>query len=495
MRALVFAFVSVPGSAALGDAGSSTGPATELSWHPCPYERDKRSVVRCGQLRLTGSAPTTLPIVVIQVYPLDPTESAVLFLQGGPGGASGLAPEQFAWPHWVRGAGLPQDLVVFDQRGTGLGDPSLTCPEYDPLVRPGLIEGWFSEPAINRFVDATASCHARLSAEGHDLQQFTTLRNAEDVVALMEALPYSEWTLLGASYGTRLALEVIRMHPDGLRAVVLDGVLPPDVEMQLEQPALLDRAIDQIGTACIGLAMYEPDCIGSADKFHRRLSLILDRFAATPHWVEVGHLANEDTYKLRVGPTVLLDALHTAMTLQEGAGMAREAVMDAALEKYELLDWILEVWAYQQIDKGVHDPVFLSVICDLEGESTADDWSRRFSDSRYYQAYPARDVFREICAYWTASRLPAAYRQPISSSIPTLLFSGEYDPLTPASWGDRVASGLENGHHFVVPRGGHVSVFQNFCAMEMVTAFLADPNAKPDSQCLQDTFIDLLPPP
>ncbi|MDT2003786.1 alpha/beta hydrolase [Rhodococcus opacus] len=43
---------------------------------------------------------------------------------------------------------------------------------------------------------------------------------------LRVALGLDEWNVYGVSYGSDLALTVLRDHPDGVRSVVLDSVVP-----------------------------------------------------------------------------------------------------------------------------------------------------------------------------------------------------------------------------------------------------------------------------
>ena len=64
------------------------------------------------------------------------------------------------------------------------------------------------------------------------------------------ALGYDQVNLWGGSYGTRLALEVMRRHPVGLRSVVLDSVYPPDVDLYAEAPANFSRALERLFSAC-----------------------------------------------------------------------------------------------------------------------------------------------------------------------------------------------------------------------------------------------------
>ena len=86
---------------------------------------------------------------------------------------------------------------------------------------------------------------------------------------------------------------------------------------------------------------------------------------------------------------------------------------------------------------------------------------------RYYLEY------RAGCAAWPTPRAPIAMRQPWRSDIPTLLLSGERDPVTPPEYGTRVATNLTKGRHLVTPGGGHAE--QSPCKTQVIAAFLNSP--------------------
>jgi pimeloyl-ACP methyl ester carboxylesterase len=83
-----------------------------------------------------------------------------------------------------------------------------------------------SEEAYRRVREVTRACHDRLRDEGVDLSRFTTQHNAADAIDLMRAMGHERWDVYGVSYGTRVALEMMRQAPEALRAAVLDSPYP-----------------------------------------------------------------------------------------------------------------------------------------------------------------------------------------------------------------------------------------------------------------------------
>lgn len=469
-----------------GNAEAESGTREGFEWHDCPYAPDEDFAVRCGRLHIVEPGPASLPVAVIQQDPERPSESAVLYLEGGPGSSSGLDPDGFSyWPNWATGIGFEQDLVVFDQRGTGLADPSLDCPELREIVRPNLASGWLSESSVRRLAEVKTACHDRLLAEGHDLTQFTTAQLARDAIALMDVLPYAEWTILGASHGSRVALEVIRHRSEGVRSVILDGAVPPDIDLPLEVPDRLDASLARIDLACMWWRLDPQFCSQQAGTFFPSLDEILERLAESPHLTVVDDGADRP-YKVRAQAAELVFALAGMSGFPDEAALARDAVVSAASGDLAMLDHIVRHWATAQISPDLHEPVLFSVSCNFDSRWTAEDFDRRAARSNYYRAYVPDHWYMHPCEHWTVSRADELTREPVSSTIPTLVLSGGYDTVTPAAWGERVAASLDHSYHFILPEAGHGTVFTDLCAMWILRGFLSDPLVEPDSGCLQD---------
>jgi pimeloyl-ACP methyl ester carboxylesterase len=104
-----------------------------------------------------------------------------------------------------------RELVVFDQRGTG-SSGVLRCPS---------VEG----PFVRDPVAAGAECARRL---GPARAFYTTRDSIEDVEAVRAALGVERISLLGVSYGTKVALGYAIAHPDHVDRLVLDSTVTPD---------------------------------------------------------------------------------------------------------------------------------------------------------------------------------------------------------------------------------------------------------------------------
>ena len=67
---------------------------------------------------------------------------------------------------------------------------------------------------------------------------------------MREALGYARWNLWGGSYGTRVAQEYLRRHPDRVRTLILDGVAPPGMIITLDVWRTREAALAAIFAQC-----------------------------------------------------------------------------------------------------------------------------------------------------------------------------------------------------------------------------------------------------
>jgi pimeloyl-ACP methyl ester carboxylesterase len=130
-----------------------------------------------------------------------------------------------------------RDLIIFDQRGVGLSEPALECPDWEQAQFEVLDEPDV-EISLQTTFEALMICRDQLIEEGHNLAAYTTQQNAGDVDAIREALGYEQLNLYGGSYGSHLAQAVMRDFPEAVRSVVLTSVYP------LERSLFID-AIDR----------------------------------------------------------------------------------------------------------------------------------------------------------------------------------------------------------------------------------------------------------
>lgn len=178
-----------------------------------------------GRLRLPerrGVAGThNITVSFVRLRSTSPTPgSPIVWLAGGPG-VPGVVmarvPVYFALFDKLRAVG---DVILLDQRGTGLSQPSLDCKGFHPprnLFRSAA--HWL------KAMDASVrACDKTLRAQGIDVAAYTADASADDVEDLRLALGAAKLSLIGHSYGTVLAQAILRRHESSIDRVVFANV-------------------------------------------------------------------------------------------------------------------------------------------------------------------------------------------------------------------------------------------------------------------------------
>jgi pimeloyl-ACP methyl ester carboxylesterase len=114
---------------------------------------------------------------------------------------------------WL-GINRDRDVIFVDQRGTLHADPRLSCPEIDRFVDEATGMSILAPATAQRDLDAVGACRDRLASSGYDLSAYNTTENAADIADLRVALNIDNWHVYGVSYGTDLALQLLRDHPE-----------------------------------------------------------------------------------------------------------------------------------------------------------------------------------------------------------------------------------------------------------------------------------------
>lgn len=196
-----------------------------------PEPIEALSKAQCGFLEVPENRSRSdgrtikLAVAVIPAAAEKPSEDPVVFMAGGPGA------DTFDDIPFLMDSGLNKDreLIVMAQRGNLYDKPNLACPEVDRFNAQAVGLGYDSQRAEQLMLKAVKDCRGRLTAAGVDLNAYNTTENAADFADLRKALDIPRWNVYGYSYGSNLALTYLRLHPEGIRAVAIDSITPPQV--------------------------------------------------------------------------------------------------------------------------------------------------------------------------------------------------------------------------------------------------------------------------
>ena len=451
-------------------APSASAPQRRVRLAPCRL-KGSGLPAQCGTLRVPEDRAhpkgrqIDLRIALVPALARAPAPDPLFLLAGGPGQAAteAMGPLLGAFERLHR----TRDLVLVDQRGTGssnalrceLNDPA--APLADRLAADSLSEGRFRK------------C---LAAYDADPRFYGTSIAMQDLDEVRDALGYDQIDLWGGSYGTRAALVYLREHEPHARAVVLDGVAPPSLKLPVTFAKDAQRALDLLFDNCAA----DKSCAGAFPDLRKRFDALLSDLSARPARAHVQDPLSGAPADVTITREAFAAGMRGVLYQQDFASLS-PLIIDRAARG----DFAPFVAATAGLDQGfAHTMSFgmtFSVICSEDLPGTTRAQAEEAAKDTFLGPQLALDFLR-ICAFWPRGEAPP--REPVRSTRPVLLLSGELDPVTPPRWAEDARKTLPNSASFVVPGVGHGATAEG-CVPQLIAKFVDEGSVqKLDPSCL-----------
>jgi pimeloyl-ACP methyl ester carboxylesterase len=424
----------------------------------------------CGYLvvpedRTDPDSPTIrLAVAIFHTRSDDPQPDPVIFLDGGPASRT--------LDSLMNGLGnvfspmlRHRDLIMFDYRGVGYSQPSLECPEA------------FEEDNT----DWERRCHDRLVSEGVNLGAYTTRNNAADVADLRRVLGLEQVNIYSGSYGTEVAMALMRDHPEGLRSVTLVSVKPPQANLEESWGMFLQLTLNRIERLC----REDSKCdeaypFNLADAFGETIA----RLNEAPVQIAVASSGEEPFY---VYPGTLMSGLVGKSDDPQIWGDYPALIAALYNEQYEVLLPNINAYSPDNSTEGA----FFSMRCNDSTLATTPERVEAALEgihSAFRDYYRSDSAYRfDLCSWWGVPAPTADELAPVVSDIPTLIIAGGLDRAVPEEWIGLAEEGLSNAYSYLFPAMAHTGVGYVPCARSVVQDFLEDPMTEPDTTCIAET--------
>jgi pimeloyl-ACP methyl ester carboxylesterase len=432
----------------------------------------------CGHLTVpldpSGATQGTITLTLRRHRaPVGEAHDAVIALAGGPGQSAIPFAENFA--ELLGPIISTRDLIVLDQRGTGLSHP-LSCHAFE------------SSGGDRSATQQISTCAGQI---GPSRAFFTTADSVADIEAVRQAGGYEKLVLYGTSYGTKVAERYAQTYPGHVEALVLDSVVPPNGPDPLNRStfAAVPRILRQLcaNGACAHITSQPVSDLArvvrrmGGGRLHGR---VIDR-EGRGHTIPIN---SDDLLDLLVvgdfSPLLRAEFITATRAAADGdtAPLARLLTLADS--------------GGEESNEGSDSPLYFATTCEEE----IFPWSRALDPrARLQQAKAAIKALNpsaltpftaanmldfgdfEGCAAWPFSTpAPIAYEAPLPN-VPTLIVSGADDLRTPTANAQAVAAQIPDSHLLVVPDAGHSVLTDEptACARDALLAQFANRPIKP----------------
>lgn len=467
-----------------------SGPVPEYETVDCPFTVPQGTEVECGCMTVpeNRSLPegnqVKIQFAIFRSKTSNPEPDPIVYLAGGPG-EHALEAVSLTFDQRFASLTASRDLIVFDQRGTGYSEPALECFELIELSYEVLDQDLENDEALALENEATRACYERLIEQNIDLSSYNSVESAADLNDLRLALGYEEWNLFGVSYGTRLALTAMRDYPDGIRSVILNSTVPLQADLYSETPASFDRALNVLFDSCAD----DPVADNAYPDLKKVLFDSIDQLNNSPAIFTAIHPLSGESYDVLMSGDNFFNFIMSTLYTTEIIPLVPKVIFDAKNGKYDTLALLVgsNLLNMELMSTGM----YLSVQCSEELPfSSQEDITaslEKYPDIREYLEDSLGETSFTICEYWTGTTPDPIENEPVHSDIPTLILSGEFDPITPPAWGLLASQTLTNSWFLEFPGLGHdVLVSGSNCPVEIALNFIDNPYSEPDRTCLTE---------
>lgn len=479
--------LSVAACAAMlfGAVAEAQGNRAEYGYQreECTFESPSESLVICGGITVpenheSKTGKVYLPIVRIMHETIRAETPAAILGGGGPGGGLYLHDEdEVARYNDFRKnlLGNGGELILIDPRGSGGAWPLLDCEGMSDYFLYAMSLGLSAGQEFEYLVERKGLDCVRQWGRRVHLASYTADAMVEDAEMIRRALNIKQWDVIGLSYGTRLALELIRHYPNGVRAAILDSVVPADSDT-LSPRKPFESVLERVKASCLRDAVCKRygdlrDNLDNATKAiaEKTPSLTLNFY--------------DEKVTVILTPARFYWSVQNALNNEEHIEKLPRLALDLANSKWNTpaISVFMEEYLYYYENFAL--ALFDVVTC---GETVLVD----NGDGDGY-IFPGKifpneeETFRQYCRHVTdiiSEHQPV--RPPLVSDKPMIIIAGEYDIPTPVEHARVLANRLPNVQLLAVPMG-HTPLERSPCALEITRRFLESPNAPLSRHCAE----------
>ena len=287
------------------------------------------------------------------------------------------------------------------------------------------------------------------------------------------ALGYERWNIRGHSYGTRYAQSYLREFPDRVRSAALSGLVPATLSHEGSDFYGLVHALRLLFDQCAA----DNDCRKAFPDIEKELLQLLERIKEKPIVLPPGTTDLLPRSSMILNPRALLGGIFQAMYSRDGIEIIPLFIHTVSQGK----DWVAKPLASSiGSEFGLQNDMFHVIRCnDNPGVFFAPKpvFKDPLVDQLYtYWTEDQTDAEADLCQNLSIA-LDSLEQHPIHSDVPMLLFTGEFDPVTPTYNTDAVAQYVPNAFTFVVPGRGHDGAVP---IPDLLADFFIEPNNRPD---------------
>ena len=409
-------------------------------------------------------------------------EHPVVIIGGGPGG--GTINIGFI-SHWLNHPLRDKhDIILIDARGTGFSEPRL-CPNLGEKFLEIFAKNQEALQDEQEKAASTLACKRELLAKGIDIGAYHSKNMAKDLHALKESLNYRNWNVYSVSYGTYIAQVYADRFPNDIKTLILDSPISNISEFYEHNTSNYIGSLNKLFKAC----KDDPNCDKEYPNLEKIYDQTVEKLEKTPITVKVEKEISQQgtfTYNAQDFKIGIYQALYQKSIIE----VLPLLIYEFYNENKDALSTLSAVFrrGLSFLDYGT----FYCVTCNEVFPSNSieeyeKDRAKHPSLNRSISFYKSDFA---ICDQWNKQSIDTVKNDSKTFHItaPTLIFAGNFDPITPVKNGRDLLQHLEKGQLLEGASYGHGSSFSKI-GSNIVNEFINNPSKEINAKEFQSNKI------
>lgn len=414
-----------------------------------------------------------IAVAVLKCTSKNTNSNPVVYIEGGPG-AGGI---EGIWTWLKHPLRKNSDIVLVDVRGTGNSLPKF-CPDLGKKFLEILSKNQNSTQDEQQKTIAAMACKQDLINRNIDINAYNSKSIAKDLNALKKALKYNKWNVYGVSYGTYTAQVYANDFPQDIKSLILDSSISDISQYYNHNTVNYMNSLKKVFSACEN----DPNCNKQYPNLESTYYATIEKLDKNPITVKVDKKIipsgkftyNVEDFKISIQQSLyhkkLIEVLPLLITEFNKGNKSTLSSLVAAFSGALGLDY------------GQYYCVSCNEAIPYNSISAFDENAINYKKLKGGLSFYRSDFL--VCDKWNfgvgkSSKVLNDLSNLSTLTAPVLVFSGTFDPITPASNGKITADKFKNGFLVNAPIFGHAPSFSKI-GFKIVDEFISNPGQNPD---------------
>jgi pimeloyl-ACP methyl ester carboxylesterase len=317
-----------------------------------------------------------------------------------------------------------------------------------------------------------------------DLTQYTTTNMAIDVEEVKNWLGYKKINLFGLSFGGRLAQVYMKMYPASVESSVLWSPTTTYSKMPLYHAQYAESSINKLFEDCKNDSL----CNLTFPKVKEEFGDLTERGKRMPF--EYEYLNKNGESKVITIPWYSFHSkIRSLMYTPYGMRQIPFIIHQSYIGNWQPFIDLFPSESF--FNDFIAEGLYLCVTCTEDVPYITKQESDSLTVGTFMGDYRIQQQIN-ACEHWSRGIIPDNFFEPLNSTIPTLVFSGYFDPVTPPSMAKQIVQTLPNSFLISIKTMSHTSdgLSNEECFNKMIIDFLNMPEIKPNSECIGEMLPD-----